>query len=77
VLDQAENDLAAERADISESEANHTAARAGPTQQQRAVAEAQIKAAAAALAVLQRRLDKTILRALADGVVTFTFSHRR
>ena len=43
---------------------------AGPTQEQRAIADAQVKAAAAALAVLERRLDKTILRAPADGVVS-------
>src|SRR6266436_6524208 len=34
------------------------------------VADTQVKAAAAALAVLERRLDKTILRAPADGVVS-------
>jgi HlyD family secretion protein len=69
-LDQAENDLAAARADVSEAEANHAAAQAGPTAEQRAIADAQVQAAAAALAVLERRLDKTRLRAPADGVVT-------
>src|SRR6516162_21336 len=34
------------------------------------VAEAQVKAAASALAVLERQLDKTVLRAPADGVVS-------
>ena len=34
------------------------------------IADAQVKAAAAALAVLERRLDKTILRAPADGIVS-------
>ena len=43
---------------------------AGPTREERAIADAQVKAAAAALAVLERRLDKTILRAPADGVVS-------
>ena len=69
-LDQAENDVAAARADLAEAEANHDAAVAGPTREERAIADAQVKAAAAALAVLERHLDKTILRAPADGVVT-------
>jgi HlyD family secretion protein len=69
-LDQAENDAAAARADVAEAQANHAAAVAGPTREERAIADAQVKAAASALAVLERRLDKTILRAPADGVVT-------
>jgi HlyD family secretion protein len=69
-LDQAENDAAAARADVAEAEANHAAALAGPTAEMRAIADAQVKAAAAALAVLERRLGKTILRAPADGVVS-------
>jgi HlyD family secretion protein len=69
-LDQAENDAASARADVAEAEANHDAAQAGPTQEQRAIADAQVKAATSALAVLERRLDKTTLRAPADGVVS-------
>ena len=69
-LDQAENDAAAARADVAEAQANHDAAVAGPTREERAIADAQVKAAASALAVLERRLDKTILRAPADGVVS-------
>jgi HlyD family secretion protein len=69
-VDQAENDTASARADVAEAEANHDAAVAGPTQEERAIADAQVKAAASALAVLERHLDKTILRAPADGVVT-------
>ena len=69
-LDQAENDVASARADIAEAEANHDAAVAGPTREERAIADAQVKAAASALAVLERHVDKTILRAPADGVVT-------
>src|SRR6516165_6933137 len=69
-LDQAENDVASARADIAEAEANHDAAVAGPTREERAIADAQVKAAASTLAVLERHLDKTILRAPADGVVT-------
>jgi len=69
-LDQAQNDVAAARADVAEAEANHGAAVAGPTREERAIADAQVKAEASALAVLERRLDKTILRAPTDGVVT-------
>jgi HlyD family secretion protein len=69
-LDQAQNDVASARADVAEAEANHAAAEAGPTKEERAIADAQVEAAAAALAVLERRLEKTILRAPADGVVS-------
>jgi HlyD family secretion protein len=69
-LDQAENDVASARADVAEAKANHDAAQAGPTKEERAIADAQVEAAASALAVLERRLDKTILRAPADGVVS-------
>jgi HlyD family secretion protein len=69
-LDQAENDVAAARADVAEAQANHDAAVAGPTREERAIADAQVKAAASALAVLERRLDKTFLRAPADGIVS-------
>ena len=69
-LDQAQNDVASARADVAEAQANYDAAQAGPTKEERAIADAQVKAAAAALAVLERRLDKTILRAPADGLVS-------
>src|ERR1700719_1675148 len=69
-LDQAQNDAASARADVAEAQANHDAAVAGPTKEERAIADTQVKAAAAALAVLERRLDKTILRAPADGIVS-------
>jgi len=69
-LDQAESDAATARADVAEAEANHAAAVAGPTREERAIADAQVKAAAAAVAVLERQLEKTILRAPADGVVS-------
>ena len=42
----------------------------GPTREERAIADAEVEAAASALAVLERRLNKTILRAPADGVVS-------
>lgn len=69
-LDQAQYNVAAARADVAQAEGNHAAALAGPTQEELGIADAQVKAAAAALAVLERRLDKTVLRAPADGVVT-------
>lgn len=69
-LDQAEHDVATARADVAEAQANHDAAVAGPTREERAIADAQVKAAAAAVAVLERRLEKTTLRAPADGIVT-------
>jgi HlyD family secretion protein len=69
-LDQAKHDVASANADVAEAEANHAAANAGPTREQRAIADAQVRAAASALAVLERRLDKTTLRAPADGIVS-------
>jgi HlyD family secretion protein len=69
-LDQAKHDVASANADVAEAEANDAAAKAGPTREQRAIADAQVKAAASALAVLERRLDKTTLRAPADGIVS-------
>jgi HlyD family secretion protein len=69
-LDQAQNDVASAHADVAEAQANYDAAVAGPTREVRAIADGHVKAAAAALAVLERRLDKTILRAPADGIVS-------
>jgi HlyD family secretion protein len=69
-LDQAENDAAGASADVAEAQANYDAAVAGPTQQERAIADAEVQAAGAAVAVLERRLEKTILRAPADGTVS-------
>ncbi len=69
-LDQAENEAASARADVAEAQANYDAAVAGPTREERAIADAQVHAAAAAVAVLERRLEKMILRAPADGVVS-------
>src|SRR5712691_9524314 len=66
-LDQAENDAASARADVAEAQANYDAAAAGPTREERAIADAQVQAA---VAVLERRLDKMVLRAPADGVVS-------
>src|SRR3981189_16732 len=69
-LDQAENDAASARADVAEAQANYDAAVAGPTREERAITDAQVQAAAAAVRVLERRLDKMVLRAPADGVVS-------
>jgi HlyD family secretion protein len=69
-LDQATNDAASARADVAEAEANHAAAVAGPTKEERAIADAQVQAAASALAVLERHLAKTVLRSPVDGVVS-------
>jgi len=69
-VDQTVNDVASAKADVAEAEADHAAAVAGPTKEEREIADSQVEAAAAALAVLERRLDKTILRAPVDGVVT-------
>jgi HlyD family secretion protein len=69
-LDQAENDAAGARADVAEAQANFDAAVAGPTREDRAIADTQVQAAVAAVAVLERRLEKMTLRAPADGVVS-------
>jgi HlyD family secretion protein len=69
-LDQAVNDVAAARAGVAAAQANYDAAVAGPTKEERAIADAQVQAAAAAVGVLERRLDKMVLRAPADGVVS-------
>jgi HlyD family secretion protein len=69
-LDQATNDAASARADVAEAQANHDAAVAGPTKEERAIADAQVQAAASALAVLERHLGKTVLRSPVDGIVS-------
>jgi len=69
-LDEATNAVASAKADVAQAEADHAAAVAGPTKEERAIADAQVEAAAAALGVLERRLDKTVLRAPVDGVVS-------
>src|ERR1700733_3626195 len=48
-LDQAENDVASARADVAEAQANYDAAVAGPTREERAIADAQVQAAATAV----------------------------
>jgi hypothetical protein len=46
------------------------AAVAGPTREERAIADAQVQAAAAAVVVIEHSLEKMILLAPADGVVS-------
>src|SRR4029077_4213043 len=75
-LDQATNDVAGGRADFAEAEANHAAAVAGPTKEERAIADAQVQAAATALAVIERHLGKTILRAPVDGTISVVVAER-
>ena len=69
-LDQAESDAASARADVAEAQANYDAAVAGPTQEERTIADAQVRAAASSVAVLERRLEKMVLRAPTDGVIS-------
>src|SRR5258705_12585206 len=69
-LDQAEYDVASARADVAGAQANYDAAVAGPTREERAVADAQMQTAAAAVTVLERRLDKMVLRAPAERLVS-------
>jgi HlyD family secretion protein len=68
-LDQDTNDVASAQADVAKAEANHAAAVAGPTKEERMIADAQVQTAAAALAVLQRHLGKTVLRSPVDGTI--------
>jgi HlyD family secretion protein len=69
-LDQAKNSRASALAYVAEAEANSAAAEAGPTKEERAIADAQVEAAAADLRVAESRLEKTVLRAPEDGIVT-------
>jgi HlyD family secretion protein len=68
-LDQDTYDVASAQADVAKAEANHAAAVAGPTKEERMIADAQVQTAAAALAVLQRHLGKTVLRSPVDGTI--------
>lgn len=69
-LDQAQRDADAASMDVAEAQAVYDAAVAGPTREERAIADARVQVAAAAVAVLERRLDKMVLRAPLDGVVS-------
>src|SRR6202042_1691252 len=69
-LDQAVNDAAGARADVADAQANYDAAVAGPTREERAIADAQVLAAAPSVAVLEGGLEKMVLRPPMDGVVS-------
>ena len=66
-LDEVSAAAAAAQAELEVAEARHAEAQAGPTAEERATADADVALARASLAVLQRRLTKTELRAPVDG----------
>ena len=68
-LDTAQKEAASARADVAEATANYASAKAGPTRQERAIAEASALAAGAQVVVLETRLRKMVLYAPADGTV--------
>src|ERR1700751_5527152 len=69
-LDQAQNDFETARADVADAQASHAAAVAGPTHEERAIADAQVEAAAAAPAGREGRLEQNPLGGPSDGIVT-------
>lgn len=69
-LDQAQHDADSAMAEVAQARADYDAAVAGPTREERAIAASQVQAASAAVAVLERRLDKMVMRAPTDGVVS-------
>jgi HlyD family secretion protein len=77
VLDQVQNDAASARANLAEAQANHAAAVAGPTKEERAIADAQVKAAAAALMIAQSFADQRgPFRGAPDAVAIKLFAVR-
>jgi HlyD family secretion protein len=68
-LDESNASLAKARADLDLKRAQLAAARAGPTAEERALADARMMLAEATVADLQAKLDKTRLVAPVDGVV--------
>jgi HlyD family secretion protein len=68
-LDERTAALAKSEADLALKRAQHAAGTAGPTAEERALADARVVLAEATVASLQARLDKTRLRAPADGTV--------
>jgi multidrug resistance efflux pump len=68
-LDERTAQLAKTAADLDLKRAQHAAATAGPTAEERALADARVTLAEATVADLQAKLDKTRLVAPADGVV--------
>src|SRR5262245_19293021 len=68
-LDEAQASLAVAQANVASLESQLAEAQHGPTAEDRAIADAEVTAAEASLAVLQRKLDKLELKAPVDGVV--------
>jgi multidrug resistance efflux pump len=68
-LDDRTAALAKTQADLEFKRAQHAAGKAGPTAEERALADARVVLAEATVADLQAKLDKTRLMAPADGVV--------
>ena len=68
-LDESNASLAKARADVDLKRAQLAAAHAGPTAEERALADARVGLAEATVADLQAKLDKTRLVAPVDGVV--------
>jgi HlyD family secretion protein len=67
--DEARAETAHAEADVAAAEARYAEAQLGPTAEERALADAQVKAAEAARDVVEARAAKTLLRAPAAGVV--------
>lgn len=68
-LDESTASLAKAQADLDAKTAQEAQAKAGPTAQERALSDARVALADAAMADLQARLDKTRLTAPADGTI--------
>lgn len=67
--DKSSAEVGVAQAALALAQARLAEAKAGPTAEERALADAKVAAADAAAAVLQRRLAKTTLTAPADGIV--------
>jgi HlyD family secretion protein len=68
-LDEVTAAVATADADLALTTARHAEAQAGPTAEERAVADTAVGLAQATLTVLERRLEKTVLHALVAGRV--------
>lgn len=68
-LDQAAADVGAGQAALAAARSHYAEAAAGPTAEDRAIADAQVGAADAAVVTLERRLAKTVLTAPVNGTV--------
>jgi HlyD family secretion protein len=69
-LDQATEALGSAEAELSQVQAAYAQSKAGPTKEERAIADAQVAYVKATLADIEAKLDKTTLSASVDGVVT-------